>query len=141
MPQGFSAADWLGGAEAVEAVKNVQSLYQQKEQDLWDKIVDTTKQVLPKALSSAQAAMAQLSYSGSTGDFLSSEENIVLTAKFFRVVEQLPSKIGCPYYKADFINTFSGFVQCRNAVFGNSIATVVEENAIEDFLNSGFYYE
>ena len=112
-----------------------------KSESLWDNIVDTAKQILPKALSSAQAAMAQLSYTGSTGDFLGNEENIVLTGRFFKTVDQFPEKIGSPLHKAVMINTLNGFCQCRNAVFASTTATVNEENAIEEFMNSGFFYE
>lgn len=147
MPMGFTPGEFLGGIDtvnqqsAIEAVQAAQDYYAGKEEALWDKIVDTAKQIIPKALSSAQAAMAQLSYSGSTGDFISNEENITLTGKFFRLVEQYPEKIGSPLHKADYINTFTGFVQCRNAVFSATTATVTEENAIEEMLNSGIFFE
>lgn len=141
MPMGFTTEEFLGGADAVQTVVDTRAAYQQASSDLWYKIVGTAKQIVPKALSSAQAAMAQLSYSGSTGNFLSTDENIVLTAKFLRAVDMYPEKIGNPLYSQVYLNTLSGFVQCRNAVFGSTTATVEEENAVEEFLNSGFYYE
>ena len=104
-------------------------------------VIDSTKNWLPKAISSAQAAIAQLSYSGSTGNFLSTEENIGLTGKFFRMADQYPEKIGSPLYSAVYLNTLTGFTKCQNAIFSSSIATTVEETAVETFLNNGFYYE
>ena len=110
--------------------------------DNWyTRLVSAAKEVLPKAVATAQAALAQLSYSGSTGNFLSTEETITLSAKFYKIVDQYPEKIGCPLYKAVYLNTLSGFAQCRNAVFSSSTATTEEEIAIEAFLNNGFYYE
>lgn len=110
--------------------------------DSWlDRIVNAAKKVLPGAVSTAQAALAQLSYSGSTGNFQSAEETIALTAKFQPIVDQYPEKIGSPLYRAVVINTLSGFVLCRDAVIGLSIATGREEEAVTSFMNSGFYYE
>ena len=109
--------------------------------ELLNGLIESTKNWLPKAISSAQAAVAQLSYSGSTGNFLSTEETIVLTGKFFKMVDQYPEKIGSPLYEAVNINTLSGFCKCKDAVFSSAVATTVEETAIEAFMNNGFYYE
>lgn len=104
-------------------------------------IVSTVKPILPGAISAANAALAQLSYSGSVGNFQSASENITLNAKFQPIVEQYPEKIGSPLYKAVYLNTLSGFVLCKDAVFSSNTATQIEESAIEVFLNSGFFYE
>lgn len=107
---------------------------------LWN-IIESVKAAIPKAISSAQAAIAQLSYSGSTGNFLSTEENIGLTGKFYRMADQYPEKIGSPLYSAVYLNTLNGFTKCQNAIFTSTIATATEETAVETFLNNGFYYE
>lgn len=104
-------------------------------------ILSSVKEVMPQAISAANAALAQLSYSGSTGNFQSASENITLSAKFQPIVDQYPEKIGCPFYKAAYLNTFSGFVKCEDAVFSATTATSVEEQAVEAFLNGGFFYE
>ena len=109
--------------------------------ELLSGLLDSTKNWLPKAISSAQAALAQLSYSGSTGNFLSTDENICLTGKFYRIADTYPEKIGCPLYSFAILTTLNGFVQCKNAVFASMSATAVEETAIEQFMNSGFYFE
>lgn len=106
-----------------------------------DKIVDAARVVLPKAVASATAAMAQLSYAGSTGNFLAGEDTISLTAKCYKMVNQAPEKIGSPLMSYEYISTLNGFVQCRNAAFQSTTATVEEELAIEEFMNSGFFYE
>lgn len=106
-----------------------------------DKIVDTARTVLPKAIASANAAIAQLSFSGSTGNFLAGEDNIVLTAKCYRMTDQCPEKLGSPLYSTVLINTLSGFVKCQNAAFGADHATAEEEIAIEAFMNNGFFFE
>ena len=108
---------------------------------LLDGIVSSIKPVLPGALSAANAALAQLSYNGSTGNFQSAQEDIVLSGKFQPIVAQYPEKIGSPLYQAAYLNTFSGFVKCQDAVFAATIATNIEEAAVEAFLNGGFFYE
>ncbi len=107
---------------------------------LWN-IIESVRSAIPKAISSAQAAVAQLSFSGSTGNFLSTEENICLTGKFYRIADTYPEKIGCPLYSAVYLNSLNGFTKCQNAIFSSTIATSTEETAVETFLNNGFYYE
>lgn len=114
---------------------------QENKPTLLDKIVAAAKSIIPTALSTANAALAQLSYSGSVGNFQSASEVISLTARFHPIVAQSPAKIGSPCYKNAYINTLSGFVKCQNAVFGANGATVTEEQAIESFMNNGFFYE
>lgn len=106
-----------------------------------DRIINSVKKVIPKAVSTAQAAMAQLSYSGSTGNFTSAEETITLVGRFMPLVDQYPEKIGSPLHKAVMLNTLSGFAVCKDAVFSAVTATTTEETAVEQFLNSGFFFE
>lgn len=136
-PVGFGGTpDYVTPAQADAGLNKVQ------QNDTWlDKIVDMAKKVIPGAVSTAQAALAQLSYSGSTGNFQSAEETISLTAKFQPIVDQYPEKIGSPLYHAVIINTLSGFVLCKDAAIGLTIATGREEEAVTSFLNSGFYFE
>ena len=108
---------------------------------LLDRVVGAVEKVLPNAVSAAKGALAQLSYSGSTGNFTTSIENITLSAKFQRIVDQAPNKVGSPLYKNVYINTLSGFVLCEKPVFQSSIATAEEESAIEEFMAKGFFYE
>lgn len=108
---------------------------------LLDRVVSAVEKVLPNAVSAAKGALAQLSYSGSTGNFTTAIENITLSAKFQRIVDQAPNKVGSPLYKNVYINTLSGFVLCENPVFQSSIATAEEESAIEEFMSKGFFYE
>ena len=110
-------------------------------ESLLDRLVNGVKRVLPGEVSAAKGALAQLSYSGSTGNFTTAIENITLSAKFQRIVDQAPQKIGSPLYKNVYINTLSGFVLCERPVFKSTIATVEEETAIEEFMSRGFFYE
>lgn len=112
-----------------------------KGDSLLDRLVGAVEKVLPNAVSAAKGALAQLSYSGSTGNFTTAIENITLSAKFQRIVDQAPNKVGSPLYKNVYINTLSGFVLCEKPVFQSSIATAEEESAIEEFMSKGFFYE
>lgn len=129
--EGTGAGSW---EEVAEQAKQANATW-------LDRIVETAKTVLPKAVASASAAMAQLSFAGSTGNFLSGEDTIVLTAKCLKMVNQAPEKIGSPLMSYEYINTLSGYVQCKNSVFQSTTATVEEEIAIEDFMNGGFFFE
>lgn len=120
-------------ADVMEEAKSGESLL--------DRLVNGVKRVLPSAVSAAKGALAQLSYSGSTGNFTTAIENITLSAKFQRIVDQAPQKIGSPLYKNVYINTLSGFVLCERPVFKSTGATVEEETAIEEFMSRGFFYE
>ncbi len=108
---------------------------------LLGKIVGSVQKVLPKAVSTAQAALAQLSYSGTTGNFQSAEENITLVGKFLPLVDTYPEKIGSPLYKPKVISSLSGFLLCKDAVFESSTATETEKAAVEAFMNGGMYFE
>ena len=129
--EGIGANSW---EEVAEQAKQANATW-------LDRIVETARTVIPKAVASATAAMAQLSYAGSTGNFLAGEDTISLTAKCYRMVNQAPEKVGSPLMSYEYISTLSGYVQCKNAVFQSSTATVEEEIAIEEFLNNGMYYE
>lgn len=108
---------------------------------LLDRLVATIKKAAPTAISTANAALAQLSYSGSTGNFQSASETITIGAKFQPIVEQYPEQLGSPLCKRVYLNTLNGYIKCENAIFAATGATSNEEAAVEAFLNGGFFYE
>lgn len=112
-----------------------------KGRSLLSSVISGASDVINAALPTATAALAQLSYSGAVGNFSSASEPIQLTAKFQRISEMSPEKKGSPCYKNLRLNTLSGFVMCENPVFHSSIATSIEESAVEAFMAGGFYYE
>lgn len=112
-----------------------------KGRSLLSSVVSGASDVINAALPTATAALAQLSYSGSVGNFSSANENIQLMAKFQHISDMTPEKRGSPCYKNLTVNTLNGFVMCENPVFHSSIATSIEESAVEAFMAGGFYYE
>lgn len=118
------------GTAAVDAGRN-----------LLNGIISGISEVAPSALPTATAALAQLSYRGTTGNFQSAMEPIVLSGKFQHISAMNPETQGSPCYLRDYINTFSGFILCDNPVFQSSIATSVEEGAVEAMMARGFFYE
>lgn len=104
-------------------------------------IVDSTTPVLSSVLSGLEAAFSQFSYTGSTGNFQTALELITLSGKFQPIVDQYPEKIGSPLHKTMMLRDLSGFVLCENAVFSAVGATSIEEQAVEAFMNGGFFYE
>lgn len=140
MPMGFTPEQFLGGADAVAAVNAARGVDADKETWL-DRLTGAFAKVLPNAISAAKGALAQLSYSGSAGNFQTAFELITLSAKFQRIVEQAPEKIGNPLFKNRYIKDLSGFIKCEAPVFSGTIATTLEEEAVETFMSVGFFYE
>lgn len=140
MPMGFTTEEFLGGPEAVKEVNSTREAYSQKETWL-DRLAGAVAKVLPNAASAAKGALAQLSYSGSAGNFQTAFELITLSAKFQWIVDQAPEKIGNPLFKNRYIKDLSGFVKCEIPVFSGTIATSLEEEAVETFMSGGFFYE
>lgn len=114
---------------------------EEKAPSLLQRIINSAKQAIPAAMSTTMAGLAQLSYSGSVGNFQSAEEPVSINGRFGKIVDQYPEKIGSPLCKAVVINTLSGYVVCKDAVIAPPTATGAEEDAITQFLNNGFYYE
>lgn len=111
------------------------------ENALWGFSDYAVETIFPNVASSAAAALAQLSYSGATGNFQSAMENITLFAKFQKIAEQYPERIGRPYCRKVRLNTLSGFISCQAPSFHSVIATTDEEALVESFMSGGFYYE
>ena len=104
-------------------------------------IVNSVNEVVPSAIPTATAALAQLSYSGQVGNFQSAMEYIVLSAKFQKIVADNAVYYGSPYFQRVYLNTLSGFLQCDQPEFAATFATSVEEAAIEEFMSKGMFYE
>lgn len=106
-------------------------------------VVNGVMRVVNKAIPAAIAATASLQYRGTQGSFLSyiSSNYINLRAKFFTIAADNSDLIGYPTHAANsLLSNYSGFVLCENAVISIG-GTVIEEQAIEDFLNAGVFIE
>ena len=137
---------WNPSVEKTEAIissaqNTISETVGQAESALWGFADYATETILPNVASSAAAALAQLSYSGATGNFESAMENIALFAKFQKIVEQFPERVGYPYCRKVRLNTLSGFISCQAPTFHSTTATSDEEAIIENFMSGGFYYE
>lgn len=130
---------WGGFAEAVAA--DIGEAAVDAGRALLKGVISTVNEIAPNALPTATAALAQLSYRGTTGNFQSAQEPLVLSAKFQLISQMNPETTGSPCYQRDYINTFSGFVLCDNPVFRSTTATGIEEAAVEALLAAGIYYE
>lgn len=104
-------------------------------------IVSTVNEVMPSAIPTATAALAQLSYMGQVGNFQSAMEDITLAGKFQQIVGDNAVYYGSPYFQRVYLNTLSGFLQCDHPEFSTTNATSVEEAAIEEFMSKGMFYE
>lgn len=101
-------------------------------------ITDFVNNAMPVALS----ALGQLSYSGSSGNYQSATEPIVLYAKFFNVSwSEDVNYIGHIAQGRDIINRCPGFNQIDNPRIEIPGLLLTEEEAIETYMRGGFYFE
>lgn len=80
---------------------------------------------------------------GSPGSFLSFKDadfGCYLVAKFMTVVDENLAEIGRPLCQTKQINTLSGYILCQMAD-AQITGTADEAELINNYLNSGFYYE
>lgn len=72
--------------------------------------------------------------------FLTGFPDIVVSVQRYGTKEIPTTYAGRPLYESRKINTLTGFVKCANASIDID-APLPERNKINDYLNSGFYYE
>lgn len=102
--------------------------------------VGTVNQVMPNMLPTATAAMAELSFRGSQGNFATTTYPIVLKAEFLRVADPIPARYGYPTNEFLGLGGLSGFCLVKDAKFSIS-GTVDEEVALEEFFNNGAFLD
>ena len=140
-------SNWLSGAAntVTTAASNIATATGDAALDFGRSIVSgvigAVNEIAPSAIPTATAALAQLSYMGQVGNFQSAMENIVLSAKFQKIVDGNPEYSGSPYFKRVYVNTLSGFLQCGNPEFTSTTATATEVTAIEALMAGGMFYE
>lgn len=105
-----------------------------------DSLLYGARTAISTAASTAQAAIAKVSYSGSNGSFLSASEPIQLTGTFFDIAPDNSELIGSPLRQAVQLDTLSGFCMCENPRV-ELACTEAEQKAVEAFLTGGVYIE
>lgn len=105
-----------------------------------DTVVNAVPIVFNSALSTATAALAKAQYSGTTGNFQSALEPIVLTLTYYNAAEDNSMNIGSPCKKLLQLSTLTGFCQCEGAKVALA-CTEYEQQAVEDLLNRGVFLE
>ena len=80
--------------------------------------------------------------SGSNGSMLSFVDTYkcYLTARFYRIVDENLTELGRPLYQVKRIDTLSGYILCQGADVPIT-GTQAEAQAINAYMNSGFFYE
>lgn len=122
-----------------EAINNVLTSFSNKMAEIAD---NATTTILPSIAGAAAAAASQLTYTGTTGDFTSAEEVVMLQGKFIPIVGQDPEDFGSPLMRRVRLDTLSGFVLCEHPHIEYAPgATVTEIETIESYLVGGFFYE
>lgn len=90
--------------------------------------------------SGIEAATPKLGNQGANGSFIEITEPPYLIVEHYKLVDDNPSEFGRPLCKTMQINNLSGYVKCGDADH-NFSATDTENQMINNFLKSGFYYE
>lgn len=109
---------------------------------IFSRVQGTVTTFINNALPTAIAALGQLSYSGSSGNFQSATERIVLYAKFTGYIWAADSnQIGHIYFNRNKVKNSGGFCVVDNPRVEIPGILMVEEQSIEDFLKAGIYYE
>ena len=103
-------------------------------------IVDAVPAVANAAISTATAALAKAQYSGTTGNFESALENIVLTLSYYNVSADNSVNIGSPCRKTLTLSSLHGFCKCEGAKVLLD-CTEYEQQAVEELLNRGIFIE
>lgn len=88
------------------------------------------------------AAMPQMSSSGTNGSFIITNQNLNTTFSYqhFNIVDEDITHKGRPLCQIRTINTLSGYILCADGEF--NISCLDEERSmISDFLTSGFFWE
>lgn len=131
----------IGGAiiDAVTSAGGIVAIAQQAKEAV-TKVWETTKETAQEIGDTATAALATLSFKGSLGNKVTATQPISLAAKFFVVSEDDATLHGRPLYQRVEIGTLSGFVLCDNAAI-ETTGTQLENEAIEQFMTRGFFFE
>lgn len=93
--------------------------------------------------SATTANQVQISGMGSVGSYISFKADLcspVVDCYFAPIVDELRSDIGRPLLSPRQISAIPGYILCQNGHIHSGL-TSSENQAIETFLNGGFYYE
>lgn len=93
--------------------------------------------------SATTANQVRISGGGDTGSFIGFKADLcspVVDCYFAPIVDELRSDIGRPLMKPRQISSIPGYILCENGHVQSGL-TSTENQAIESFLNGGFYYE
>lgn len=93
--------------------------------------------------SASTANQVQISGIGSVGSYISFKADLcspVVDCYFSPIVDELRADIGRPLMSPRQISAIPGYILCQNGHIQSGL-TSSENQAIESFLNGGFYYE
>ena len=130
-----NAGDWAGGL-----AQQGTSWVADKAKMAVTGLVNSVNKIMPNMLPTATAALAEMSFRGSQGNFATTVYPIVLKCEFLRTADPLPERYGYPCNEFRALGGVSGFVLCKDAQVKIS-GTIDEEEAVEQFLNNGCFLD
>lgn len=123
-----------------DRISDITDGVQAKVRQAWGDIFAGVGKVVNKVAPAALSAMATLEFKGTQGSFCSVTQPLRLVARFTGVTNDRHDRIGWPVMNYCLMNELSGFVLCENAVV-EIPGTLSEKQAVEAFMNGGFYIE
>lgn len=90
-----------------------------------------------------RASYPNVASNGSNGSAIQGylvDEGIYIRSEHNRIVPENNTDLGRPLCQTKTLNTLSGFILCSNADFGGA-GTSDERDQINNYLNTGFFYE
>lgn len=92
--------------------------------------------------SAVEAGFTKADAKGNSGAFLSYQIRPSLVTTFCRQAERDVQKHGLPLCKKRVISKIPGYIMCEGAKFeGHSGVLLDEKTTVENYMNTGFYYE
>ena len=104
-------------------------------------LLSTLKDVAADIGSAVMAVSGTCQSSGSSGGFAALSEMLFIQWYFQRIVNQDPNHYGYPLCRNEIIKNLPGFILCQNGDDLGVVCTPAERQAINAFMEAGFYYE
>ena len=129
-----------GGTIFDKALSTVDGLVDKGKNAIAD-VLSSVGKVVDKYAPSILAGMAGAQFRGTQGSFQSFTIPIRLSFRYFQITTaDRAAELGTPAHTNSALNLHTGFVLCENAKVPLA-ASLTEQAAVEEFLNSGFFIE
>ena len=135
-----AAAAYNQGGAAAEIMSGINRA-QEYAADNKPSLLSTLKGIASDIGSAVMAVAGTCQSAGSSGGFAALSEMLFIQWYFQRIVNQDPVHYGYPLCQNRIIKNIPGFILCQNGDDLGVVCTPAERQAINAFMEAGFYYE